>query len=99
MGFREDIMAVQKEIQEVKEQSFAMELLNDYKKANKRQFIIIITILAMWFLTIGYLVYILNDIGTIEETSTQEISDIDTIEDTNIINGDSYGESKTSKNN
>lgn len=59
-------MAVKKEIKELKEQSLAMELLNDYKKTNKRQFIIILVILTMWFCTIGYLVYILNDIGTTE---------------------------------
>ena len=63
---RDDIMAVKKEIKELKEQSLAMELLNDYKKTNKRQFIIILVILTMWFCTIGYLVYILNDIGTTE---------------------------------
>lgn len=98
MGFREDIMAVQKEIQEVKEQSFAMELLNDYKKANKRQFIIIIVILTMWFATIGYLVYILNDIGieeTTTTTTTQEIEDVDSIDNSYIVNGDNYGENKT----
>ena len=50
-----------------------MEMLSDYKKANKRQFIIIIVILVMWFLTIGYLVYTLNDIGTIE-TTTEEVT-------------------------
>jgi len=54
------------------EKSFAMELLEDYKKSNKRLFVIIIVILAMWFGTIGYLVYILNDVGTIEETITQD---------------------------
>lgn len=52
--------------------SFAMEVLIDYKKANKRQFIIIIVILLMWFATIGYLVHILNDIGTIEETTISQ---------------------------
>ena len=49
----------------------------------------------MWFATIGYLVYILNDVGTIEEISTQEIEDVDTIENSNIINGDVYGQDKT----
>ena len=68
--------------------SFAMEVLTDYKKANKRQFVIIIVILLMWFSTIGYLVHILNQIGTIEETtSTQEISDIDAINNSVIENG------------
>ena len=83
----------------MKEQSFAMELLQDYKKANKRQFIIIIVILVMWFCTIGYLIYILNDIGTIETTSKQEIEDVDTIENSNVTNGDMYGEDKTNKDN
>lgn len=77
----------------MKEQSFAMELLQDYKKANKRLFIIIIIILTMWFGTIGYLIYILNDIGTIE--TKQEIEDVDKIENSNITNGDMYGEDKT----
>lgn len=77
----------------MKNDSLAMELLNDYKKANKRQFIIILVILTMWFATIGYLVYILNDIGTIE--TTQEMQDVNTIENSNITNGDMYGENKT----
>ena len=52
--------------------SFAMDLLKDYKKQNKRQFIIILVILVMWFITIGYLVYVLNDIGTVETTSVEQ---------------------------
>ena len=52
----------------MEEQSLAWELLQDAKRTNKRQFVIILVILVMWFLTIAYLVYILNDIGTIETT-------------------------------
>ena len=68
---------MKKEVKEVKEQSLAMELLEDYKKANKRQFIIILVILVMWFCTIGYLIYVLNDISSVEttETITQENAD------------------------
>lgn len=62
-----------KEKKKKNKKSLAMEMLSDYKKANKRQFIIIIVILVMWFLTIGYLVYTLNDIGTIE-TTTEEVT-------------------------
>ena len=47
----------------------------------------------MWFLTIGYLVYVLNDVGTIE--TTQEISDVETIGGNVVNNGDMYGENKT----
>ena len=86
MGMREDIMAVKKDLEEVKNESFASEILSDYKKANKRQFIVILVILTMWFATIGYLIYILNDIGAIEETQT--IENIDNIENSTIQNGD-----------
>lgn len=93
MGLKDDVLDIKKEFQEVKNQSFAFELLQDARKTNKRQFVVIIIILAMWFITIGYLVYVLNDIGTIE--TTQEVSDVDTIENSNITNGDMYGENKT----
>ena len=66
MSLRED---VQKLNDKVEQTSFAYELLSDYKKQNKRQFVVILVILSMWFATIGYLVYILNDIGVIEETT------------------------------
>ena len=68
MGLREEIEDMKKEVEEIQEESLAMSLLKDYKKQNKRQYIIILVILGMWFATIGYLVYILNDIGT--ETTT-----------------------------
>ena len=85
MSMRDDVMEIKKELEEVREESFAMELLRDYKKANKRQFIIILVILTMWFATIEYLVYVLNDIGVIEETQT--IEDIEIIENSTIQNG------------
>lgn len=71
MSIRED---VEKLSEKVEQTSFAYELLSDYKKQNKRLFVIILVILGMWFATIGYLVYVLNDIGVIEETTevTQE---------------------------
>lgn len=89
---RDDIMAVKNEVKELKKQSFAMELLSDQRKQNKRLFIIVLVILSMWFATIGYLVYVLNDIGVIEETTTQEVSEIDTINGNVVNKGDVYGE-------
>ena len=71
MGMREDIMAVRKDLEEVKNESFTSEILSDYKKDKKRLFIIILVILSFWFATIGYLVYILNDIGTETTEVTQ----------------------------
>lgn len=78
----------------IKENSYALEILRDYKEANKRQFIIIISILVMWVLTICYLVYILNDIGVEETTTTtktQEVRDVTTMDNSNIVNGDYNG--------
>lgn len=72
--------------------SFAVEILIDYKKANKRQFAIIITILIMWFATIGYLVHILNQIGTLEVSDTIEIEDVETIDNSHIKIGDDIWE-------
>ena len=48
----------------------------------------------MWVLTICYLVYILNDIGVEETTTTtktQEVRDINTMDNSNIVNGDYNG--------
>lgn len=91
MGFREEIEDMKKEVKEIEEGSLAMSLLADYKSQNKRQFIIILVILGMWFATIGYLVYVLNDIGT----TTEEITDFDTINGNIVNKGDINGEDKT----
>lgn len=63
MGIREEVLEMKKEVKEMQEESFATQILHDYKIQNKRQFIVILVILGMWFATIGYLIYILNDIG------------------------------------
>lgn len=54
---REDIENMKKEVQEMKEESFAMELLKDYKNANKRQFKTIIILIICWFLTISGIIF------------------------------------------
>lgn len=87
---KEEIDNIRNEVHELQEQSLAMSLLMDYKKQNKRQFVIILVILGMWFATIGYLVYILNDIGT--ETTTTESYDMSTENgNNNFIGGDNNG--------
>lgn len=98
MNLKEEVVNMKKEVKEVKNQSLAREMLEDYKKQNLRLYRIIIVILILWFITGCYLVYILNDIGTIEETTrTQEISEVDSIDNSNIVNGDMNGENKTDK--
>ena len=86
MSMKDEVLELKKELEQVREQSFASEILSDYKKANKRQFATIIIILCMWFATIGYLIYVLNDIGYIEETI--DINEVDKIDNSNIQIGD-----------
>ena len=97
---KDDLKKAQEELNELKEESFAMDLLKDYKNQNKRQFIIILVILSMWFVTIGYLVYVLNDIGVIEET-TQEVMQENESGNNNFIgnNGDIINGKAENKNN
>lgn len=101
MGLKEEVIELEKEVKEIQEESFAMSLLKDYKRQSKRQFIIILVILGMFTCLLGYTIWLLNDIGTItEETTTQEITDFDTINDNIVNKGDINGEDKTdSKNN
>lgn len=70
---RDEIMAVKKELEEVKEKSFALELISDYKKQNKRQFIVILVILTMWFASIGLFIYYINTTGYEVTTESSEV--------------------------
>ena len=74
----------------IHQNSGALDILKDFKGDNKRLFVILMIILVMWFSTIVYLVYVLRDTGTFEER-LQEI-DSASIEYSDIINGDYYGE-------
>ena len=74
------------------EKSFAMEILQDYKKANKRMFVIIIILIACLIGSIGYTVYLLNDIEYVEDTDTIEIQDVETIDNSHIKIGDDVWE-------
>jgi len=56
----------------MKEKSFAMEILQDYKKANKRMFVIVIILIIALIGSIGYTIYLLNDIGYEDTIVTQE---------------------------
>lgn len=76
----------------------ATEMLHILKVQNKRLFIIWLVTFIAFIGLLGYTIYLLNDIGVIEtDTKTQEINDIDTIENSNITNGDVNGQDKTSK--
>lgn len=73
MGLMDEVIEMKKEVEAVKKESFAMELLKDMRKTNKRIFIIwIITFLILIGVTC-YTIYLLNDISVVETTEvTQE---------------------------
>lgn len=89
MGLKENIQEIEDKVEQT---SFAYEMLKDMKAQNKRLFIIILVILGLWFATIGYLVYVLNDIGVIEDSDTIEIQDVETIDNSHIKIGDDVWE-------
>lgn len=97
MGLKDDVLDIKKEFQEVKNQSFAMDLLNDYKKQNKRLFVIIIILIVAFMGLLAYTIYLLNDIGVVETTTEVEQSDA---ENNNYIgnNGDIINGSKDKAN-
>lgn len=99
MSMKDDVLDMKRELQEVKEQSFAMELLKDAQRTNKRQFIIILVLIFSLVAETIFMFYTLNDIGTIEETNTQEVEDIETVNGSIINKGDIYGEDKTHEQN
>lgn len=86
MSIKEDIEKVQKKVNVIEEQSFAMELLHQSKKTNQRIFIVwLITFIAFIGL-LGYTIYLLNDIGV--ETTTQEVSQENTDGANNFVGND-----------
>ena len=68
----------------------ATELLHILKTQNKRFFIAWLVTFIAFIGLLGYTIWLLNDISTVE--TTQEITDVDSIENSDIINGDFYGE-------
>ena len=90
MDIREEVLELEKEVKEMQEESFATQILHDYKMQNKRQFIVILVILGMFTCLLGYTIWLLNDIGT--ETTTTETYDIDTENgNNNFIGGNNNG--------
>ena len=73
MGLKEDIEKVENKMKKIEEESFAMELLKDQRKQNKRLFIVILVILTMWFATIGIFVYYINTTGYEEIIEKSEV--------------------------
>ena len=74
---KEEIDNIRNEVHELQEQSLSMSLLKDYKKQNKRQFVIILVILGMFTALLGYTIYLLNNFGVSTETDTIDIDNVE----------------------
>lgn len=88
MRLKDDIYNLQQEIGDIKQESFAMEMLKYSKRQNKILFVIILILLVFWFATGSYLIWVLNDIG-VEEITTEESYEVqqDAEGSNNYING------------
>lgn len=64
MSIKGDVLDMEKEIKQVKktiqDTTFAMELLQDMKKQNRRMFTLLLVIIGLWFATIGSFIYYLS---------------------------------------
>lgn len=55
--------------EKIQKNSYALDILKDYKKGFNRWHNIALIFMVLWIITMCYLVYIFNDIGTINETT------------------------------
>lgn len=93
MSLREDVEKVQDKIEKT---SVAMELLEYSKEQNKqlernnkRMFIVWIITFVGLIISLGYIVYLLNDISEIDSI---DIEDVETIDNSHIKIGDDIWE-------
>ena len=92
-------MAVKKQLKEVKEQSDLVRILTIEDKKNKRLCWIIALLIVLLVASLGYIVYLYNDIGTeiiTEETETYEMDAENGIN--NVIGGDNNGTNEIHQN-
>lgn len=75
--------------EKIQQNSYALSILKDYKKGIKSWRVIAFMFIALWVITLGYLVYILNDIGTEEITETYDMSTENG--NNNYVGGDNNG--------
>lgn len=72
MNVREEVESMKKEVEDLEQQSLAMEMLKEQKKANKRWFVAWIITFLVCIGLIGYIFFLLNDIGVEKDIVKQE---------------------------
>lgn len=76
MDLKEEVLEMKKEVKEIQEESFATQILQDYKKVNERMFKIIVILIICWLLTITGIIFYscLPSEETSQEANGQHIS-------------------------
>lgn len=90
MDFRKEVVDMKKQVELVQEEnkSFAMQFVETLKEQNRRLFICWIITFVAFIGLLAYTIWLQSDIATIEMENTQEITDVDTIENSVIRNGE-----------
>lgn len=93
-GFKKEVVDMKREVENIKEesQSFAMQFVETLKIQNKRLFILCLVIFIAFCSLLGYTIWLHNDISTETEEIMQEITDVETIENSIIRNGGTWEE-------
>jgi hypothetical protein len=75
--------------EKIEHNSGALALLHTIKSNGDKYFIIWLFTFIAFLISVGYIIYLHTDIERV--TNTQEVEDVNSIDNTNIINGDNYG--------
>ena len=90
-SLKKEVEEAKSEIKTIKQEGFALEIIKEQRKDKKRLFIICLCLIIALVILGTYTIYLLNDIGTIETTETEEynqnIKDTGDINNSNINNG------------
>lgn len=81
MTIKQDIDKVAREVDDT---SFAFEILQDYKKANKRLFIIVLILIFSLVGSVGYTFYLLNQYQEVDIDQKVDVKDVQTIDNSKV---------------
>lgn len=85
---KEEIENIRNEVHELQEQSDLCRKLTLEDKKNKRLCGIISLLVILLVISLGYTIYLTSDIGTVEDTIIQEVTQDNTSGNNNFIGND-----------
>lgn len=85
---KKEINNIKKEVHELQEQSDLYRILTLEDKKNKRLCGIISLLVILLVISLGYTIYLTSDIGTVEDTITQEVTQDNKNGNNNFIGND-----------